>query len=922
MTNSSVYVASIDAKDIYLSNISSDGQYTLKYRSGDYNYRKFINTVPYSLDLIKLREVYEKAYRNRDFSWWNLGKEYTTRIVNITFKYSVKEYNRLSNGLYIKCGYSYNDVKLSDSIDMRDGDIIALKTGVPVETPVDEKLLGKLFYFSDGVYCAKEVMPAMMSKAELRHHLYEHGFHIDGVKYVRFKRSAGSARVGKCLFIDEKLYGRMHKWDLAGLGIRKGNKIDLAAFESYISLTSSSIIDTMEIESQNILLIDDYESVFKDNAVATYMDDVGEIKTEQKDVEICNSIWDGQSLMDTSLFGKYRKYGFLLLRNRFFKSAAFHCNIQQFFADNGITDVSQLNGKTRAKSIEDIKLITTPSSIKYFKFGTFDQWLNNLDTIFGVVKHEKPTHFMEGRLVKAHYQLINSLQLSLDEVKDLLTPSLDYLRLLKTEPAVLRYHIKYPEEYNDSCESLLTKNDIVYKLLGINDDFAKTKLYVDFRNACTKSFVKDMRKGHILVNGNYSTLCGNPIEMLLSSIGKFDGISQIGVGNVCSSRFSVGQTVLGSRSPHVASGNVLLATNTDNEIIRRYFHMTDEIIYVNSINENLLERLSGADYDSDSLLITDNPILIAAARKNYEHFAVPTRLVQAIKRDLSYTNNDLAELDIRTSVNKIGEIVNLSQELNTLMWHKVNNGAPIDSAEVQDIYCDIAYLDVMSNVAIDNAKKASPINIPKELVKLKAKYERSNKDGKRIKPNFFEPVSKSKGYYNPSRNEYKKHDTSMDYVQTILNRRKQLPTDGNGKYTPFSEFVFGGVKKPSNKQRGQVQRILALVAQSKNRIKAIWSDKKDGLSGSEKYLMAERERTECVEYIGRIDVSDEVLCFLLKSIETKGNRSVYPLLFYSLFSVPNDKMFDAIRRKTEPIKALQEYRDGKIDIYGKKYTII
>ena len=41
---------------------------------------------------------------------------------------------------------------------------------------------------------------------QLREYFYENGFHIDGIHYVRYKRSAGSSREGKCLFIDERLY--------------------------------------------------------------------------------------------------------------------------------------------------------------------------------------------------------------------------------------------------------------------------------------------------------------------------------------------------------------------------------------------------------------------------------------------------------------------------------------------------------------------------------------------------------------------------------------------------------------------------------------------------------------------------------------------------------------------------------------------
>ena len=48
---------------------------------------------------------------------------------------------------------------------------------------------------------------ADMTLAEIREKLYREGFEIDGVRYVRYKRSAGASRDGRCLFIAEPLYG-------------------------------------------------------------------------------------------------------------------------------------------------------------------------------------------------------------------------------------------------------------------------------------------------------------------------------------------------------------------------------------------------------------------------------------------------------------------------------------------------------------------------------------------------------------------------------------------------------------------------------------------------------------------------------------------------------------------------------------------
>ena len=287
-------------------------------------------------------------------------------------------------------------------------------------------------------YQKKGEPKTLKTNAQLRRELYKNGFICNGVKYCRMKRSTGSARVGKCLFINEPLFKPLLNFSSGAIRLNPGDEVDLAAYEGYIALPSSSIIDTLPIKPENILLIDDYDSVFNEDVIETH-DENNWLKTTEKNCTIKNTTWDEQSLMDISLFGDYSEYGMVLLRNLMFKSCCFNCNIQQWFKDNNITDISQLNGKTRATKIEDIKLITTPNSIKYLKFSTWDEWLDNLYPNFGVVKHDKKTHFFEGRLVQTHYQLLNTLQMSKDEVNEFLSDALDFAQLLRNNPEVVRY---------------------------------------------------------------------------------------------------------------------------------------------------------------------------------------------------------------------------------------------------------------------------------------------------------------------------------------------------------------------------------------------------------------------------------------------------------------------------------------------------
>lgn len=920
----SVYIVSVDAKDLFLANYSSPSstEYTVKLsgtdRNDQFNTKRFVNTLDYSLDLIKLREVYERVYRRMDFTFSKHGKEYCRRVINVTFKYSVKEFNRFFDDTYIKFGYLPQDIQLVDNVCFKDDELIAVRVGKPVECPLTQQELGDLFVFDNGTYRLGKSMKVLLTVAQLRNRLYQDGFTCDNIRFRRFKRSSGSSRVGKCLFVDDRLYPQMHKWELCGLKVKDGQEIDLAALEAYIALTLSSIIGILPLRPENFLVIDDYKSVFKDLVVATRIGDDGWLTSKSEKVEIANSIWDGQSLIDKGAMGEYQDRGMILLRNRFFKSACFNTNIQNFFRDHGITEVSQLPGFTLAQNISDIKIITTPSSIKYIKFGSLEQWLRllNEDGNFGVVKHEKPTHFFDGRMVQIHYQLLNTLQLSQDEVDDLVKPSLDYLRMIQTDPAVLRYHIHYAGTAKiDGSEGISTTNDVVYQMLGITDKFAQTKLYHNFKTDVSKSFKKELARGHILVRGNYSTLLGNPIEMLYAAIGQFDGTSKMGTGNIYCKRFDFGRTILGSRSPHVTMGNVLLATNVDNDEIRLYINATDEIVCVNSIGENILFRLSGADFDSDTVLLTDNEILIKAAKRNYHRFLVPTSLVDAKKIVRHYTKSDLADLDIKTSVNKIGEIVNLSQELNTKLWDTLNGDA--DFSEVEELYCEIAQLDVLSNIEIDKAKREYAVDSVAEIKRLRKKHEVHDDDGRQVKPNFFGKIARMKGYYDNVGKNYKFHDTTMDYLQHSLNSYRS--NYRRASFIPFSDLLVVDDSSYLDAWYPQVKRILGFVRDMRMKIQRIWdgTDAED-LDNYGKAILVHEIRQEYTDYIKALRINPNTAYRLLRAIEEPWNKDISRTLFYTLFSAPNPCFLNLIEQSRTPIASLVEVFDEPwdIEVYG------
>lgn len=926
MENKGIYIPSIDAKDVYLSAHYIEGNpegYNLKLKDGQYNLRKFINSLDYSLDLIELLDIYYKKYRKNDFLFKIKKHSYSTNVINLTFKYSVKEWNQMNKNTFVKFGYDYRNLVFDDCIAKNEsGEIVGIKIGEKVITQIN--ILPKYFSVTDveikdkkNKSNVKEIQKqytkikepkTLKTNAELRKELYKNGFVCNGKKYCRMKRSSGSARVGKCLFINQELFKPILKFSSGNFIPKDEQEVDLAAYESYISLPSSSIIDTLPISPENILLIDDFESVFREDVIETHNEN-GYLTTSEKNCEISNSIWDGQSLIDVSIMGNYSCYGMVLLRNLMFKSCCFNCNIQQWFKDNNITDISQINGKTRAKQIKDIKLITTPNSIKYLKFDTLDNWLDNLYPNFGVVKHDKKTHFFDGRLVQTHYQLINTLQLSKDEIKEFLQESFHFAQMLRNNPSVVRYYIKYPDisEFEPMNQQMLDKNDVVYNLMCINDNFTKTKYYQEFLHDLLASYYKNLKNGHVYVNGNYSTLLGNPIEMLQQSIGKFNGESQMGIGNIHNTRFEYNKTLLGSRSPHVTMGNILLTTNRENRLIDHYFNLTEEIVCINSIGENILQRLSGADFDSDTMLLTDNEILIRAAERNYNIFKTPTSFVTAKKVKRYYTPEEQADLDIKTSINKIGEIINLSQELNSLLWDKMYHGAEYN--DIKKLYYDICQLDVMSGIEIDKAKKEFDINNVKELDKMRKKYkeELSDEYNKKKLPHFFAHISRQKGYYNPQKKNYCKYNTSMDYLQTIVNGFK-IKNPYKKDWLPFVSILDNKLFRTSGVNQKQINKIYSIVkkyiADRKN-IFANESEKDD------KHAKAKLLYENLLNDINSEVIGFSTLYRLLSSLEDKENCQIKNTLLQVLYLCENESFKKAILKSSSKIEQLY---DGGNDI--------
>ena len=838
---------SVEAADIYKQeqeNGVAVGYKTPECKSDAY-FRMFKVLLDASLDSAELERIYRRVCRKRFSFQDKYGNAYTLAVVNVKFNYVYKA---------------------------QDGKSVNLKA--------------------------------------LREHFYTNGFYVDGIHYVRYKRSAGSSREGKCLFIDERLQRAMSKWSECGLKPQK----DLASWESYKALSLSSIKGTVEIPLDGILFVPDYKSVFQEEVVSVEIED-GKLSAKTKKTQITNDIWDGESLLDESIFEKYyADRHMLLLRGKFFKSCAFRTKLQKWFKDKNITldDLKRRGFVTLAEDINQIVMVTTPNSLKYLKFAggltekNIRQWAAHTDGTFGVVKYDKGTRFFHGKMVQSSYQLLNTLSLSKQEVKQLLQPSIDYISLLRRDIDFMRYHFtdafaREKDGSEEHMDGLAERADVIFTLMHKCPHFDETELYANFRNDVVRSLKERLKRGHILLNGTNATLFGNGAELLKYLAGE-DITSELKPGQIRCERFEDGAKLLCARSPHITMGNLYCAENVLGGGIWDYFDLGENIVCVNAIGENIQQRLNGCDYDSDTMLLTDDALLVNAAERYNGFFNVPVCNIKAAGK----TEQTLSALDHDTSVNKIGVIVNLSQKLNSILWNELYNGA--DKREIFSVYEDICKLAVLSGLEIDKAKRSfEDISVGKELSALRRKY-------KRPAPQFFAEIDESRG------KQYAFYHTAMDYLYALVKKvHFRKGREQYGDYRPISSSLAYDIGSGNATEYRHKDKIVEIIDESKARINRLYQtirtadeQEREVLYEQIADIKAERDKQ-----VSKWLTNENVLILVLRHYEKNSAadwRIYAAFINHPIFSELLWELYDGTAEQ------VTEDENGGYTLYGRKFA--
>ena len=783
------------------------------------------------------------------------------------------------NGLQINRQATRDIINVSFSFGALDADDEIKKLKKLIKNNPDKKNVYELII--DEIEEEKDKYKAE-SIQEIREEFYKNGFtleyidknnNIECIHYQMWFRSPAKARVGDCLFINEKLYDKVIKWQRMGLELpeKQAKIVEMSAYES---LTSSSIINTIKINVDDILIVKDVESVFMTNANIVYTDK-NTCKVKEEITELKNTLWDGMALIEASFLGN-KGNGMALLRQHFFKACAFKANIQLFFKEYygdeyETATITDMFGTPHF--VKDIKMITTDNAIKWLKFkdlmgatdkDAYQYWKSKVkedNNIFGICKTDHKSKLKNKQQLS--YQMINTLPINEEEVKEIAEFSYNYLNELKNN------NDKFIEFLKDTAD-MVNVNDMMIDLFNCNPSIANTKEWRTMKNNILKNYKIKLKKGKIQVEGDNLTLCGNPMALLKYAVGDKDYLidNTLPVEEdtiTCyTTRFADNEFLAGFRNPHNSPNNIVYLHNHYSSEMNRYFPFSDNIIAINCISTDVQDRLNGADFDSDFALVTNNKIIVKAAKECYQNF--PTIYNAIPKSNKSYNNtlSDYADMDNSLAEARIaiGVSSNLAQLAMSYYWGEKNE---IFKKQQKN---NFIILSVLAQVAIDNAKRVYNVNLNKEIKTISKQACMMNN-----KPNFWRYIN-----ITDPKKINKDIKCPMNFLTTIIDKNTISAPKTNT--TNFIDYVKIQEEKPNKKQ---IKKIIDIVTEYDTSVKSLMISDNNNPENLLSQLNLLHE--EIILKLQRLSLSEATInTLIIKALSDRKNNKKYSSVRFKLLN--------------------------------------
>ncbi len=562
------------------------------------------------------------------------------------------------------------------------------------------------------------------AKVKQLSNLVTNGFALNGTRFVMCERSASMTRTGILSFIDAKIEAAL--FERITLGVKASKRI-LSKYYAYRGLAFSSC-HCLEGYMPKIIIVPDYYRVIPGQRIKyAYDREIDFVDKSdqqrvwiQKDIAVATrditiNTFDGCGIHHPAisrqievLVGSDVPMTSVVWRAPFIKGVTHEIDYERFFTEKGITEIADVWGVKH--SVTEPMIIMTESMYKgksyLAEYGDARDWreywqrFKKYGHCIGISKanfgfEEEPIY------TRGNYQILQDLDLPFDEFASLADYSLDYYQRIVEGELIHTYCFlgitaDNHKPLNSYCKAVL-KNPEMLKEYGVRQ----------YLISLLDKYLDGMKCGKIYLRSCFKFLAPD-LLMLLEHVGGLP-VSGCLEADEFYTRDKAGAYSgerLITRNPHICKSEHVILNAVSNPFIAEYCSHLANFCMING-KSITPQRLNGADYDGDLVLVIDDKRMMAGVDRDLP--VVIDIEDKATAKAEDDTPQNRLELVLRSMNSLIGETSNCATG-----FHNKTPGTQ-EQRDKYDSFIDL--LSIINGKAIDYAKTGVLYNIPKHIAK-------------------------------------------------------------------------------------------------------------------------------------------------------------------------------------------------------------
>lgn len=565
--------------------------------------------------------------------------------------------------------------------------------------PATDEVKSKIKNLYDELYkiqYKQDYLCLVIDKIKDYEYAYRNGLSLNGKKYKRLLGTNGGIKNSTIVFISEDIYDEIYK------RVNNGRNLDKplvpAKFESYQALTCSGSIPVSDPDG--MIVVEDCVTHFKSDIIQLDDENSDEPKYDyikDADVELIDS--DGYGLILPYQSEKWTaelqqdgiSSGFCI-RNSWCKGMLFTFDFIAF-ADKVAKNHTIKDAWGTERDITKASIIVTTSMLKLWdSYNSMEHYLaccKENHYTFSVTKCCPEVLENERHL---NYQFLQSYSLTDAEIDELIAPTVNEIKEVLGED--WRKSILYLKGMNlDETNIKYVENDVGKALMinpeVINDPFARSMIHRMIKKA-----INEAKFGVLKVHANFSIVSGDCYSLCQNMFGlPVTGLLKAGESY---NKYWVdcgAEKVACFRAPMSCHNNIRILKMTRNDEIDYWYKYMTTVTVFNSW-DTTAHALNGCDKDSDTVFLTDNPVLLSNTRE------LPAIMcVQRKAEKIVITQDSLYYANINGFGDEIGSTTNRITDM-----FDVQSNFSLDSEEYKTLTYRIMCGQLYQQNAIDRTK--------------------------------------------------------------------------------------------------------------------------------------------------------------------------------------------------------------------------